>query len=295
MMQEISYTNQFNDTLFGHSWEIENPEKVVLIVTGMAEHSGRYDAFATFLNEHKMAVFCLDHYGQGKNGTLGNPGKDFFFKFQDTMVEYIKVLRNRFNVPVYIFSHSMGSFITQGYIEKHSDTVDKVIICGTNGRNGAVGLGKVLSKMIANKKNYDKPAKLLHNLAIGAYSKAVPDEKTPNAWLSYNRENVEKYDADPLSGYRCTNGFYKEFMNGLASIQKTKNIKAIDEKLPIFFIAGDGDPVGNMGKGVRQIHGLYVKYGKNAKIKIYEHRRHEILNDDNKEEVYQDILDFYNN
>ena len=93
-MKEISYKNQFGDVLFGNSWEIENPEKIVIIITGMAEHSERYDDFAKFLNSNKMSVYCLDHYGQGegKNGELGNPVDGFFFKMQDTVLEFSKKL-----------------------------------------------------------------------------------------------------------------------------------------------------------------------------------------------------------
>ena len=293
-MKEISYKNQFGDTLYGHSWEIENPEKIVLLVTGMAEHSARYDDFATFLNKNGISVYCLDHYGQGeKNGELGNPPVDYFSKMVETMSEYAAKLKKDFEKPVYIFSHSMGSFITQSFIEKHSNEVDKVIICGTNGRNVAVKAGKVLTKIAVHKKNYGKKATFFHNIAIGAYTKAVKDRKTENDWLSYNEENVARYNADPLSGYRCTNGFYREFMKGLASIQKDKNIANINKDLPILFIAGAEDPVGANGKGPRSLNEIYKKHGLNSNCIIYEHMRHEILNELDHQKVYDDILEFY--
>lgn len=296
-MKEISYKNQFGDFLFGNSWEIENPEKLIIIITGMAEHSERYDDFAKFLNSNKMSVYCLDHYGQGegKNGELGNPVDGFFFKMQDTVLEFSKKLREEHpGLPVYIFSHSMGSFVTQGYLEKYGDSIDKFVICGSNGPNGAVKMGKTLSHMIVTKKNRDKKATLLNDLAIGSYSKPHKKDYSLNAWLSYNKDNVLKYDADPYSGYVCTNGFYRSFMDGMASIQNKKNLAKVNKNIPIFIIAGQDDPVGNFGKGVKKLFELYKRFDLNVECKIYEHMRHEILNEDEHQKVYEDILAFYN-
>ena len=292
-MKEISYKNQFGDTLYGHSWEIKNPEKIVLLVTGMAEHSERYDDFAKFLNNHGYSVYCLDHYGQGKNLPLGNPGKDYFSKMVETIKEFVTKLREEHNHEVYIFSHSMGSFVTQAYIEKYSNTIEKVVICGTNGRSLMVKAGGVLSKMIVHKGNYDKEAKLLYNLSLGGYTKAIKDRKTDVDWLSYNEENVKKYIEDPLCGFMCTNGFYKEFMKGLCSIQKTKNIKSISKDLDILLICGAEDPVGANSKGPVSLNKLYQKYGLKSNVIVYEHMRHEILNELDHQKVYDDVLAFY--
>lgn len=292
-MKEISYKNQFNDTLFGNSWEIENSKKDLLIVTGMAEHSERYDDFAKFLNNHGYSVYCLDHYGQGKNLPLGNPGKDYFSKMVETIKEFVTKLREEHKHEVYIFSHSMGSFVTQAYIEKYSNTIEKVVICGTNGRSLMVKAGGVLSKMIVHKGNYDKEAKLLYNLSLGGYTKAVKDRKTDVDWLSYNEENVKKYIEDPLCGFMCTNGFYKEFMKGLCSIQKTKNIKSISKDLDILLICGAEDPVGANSKGPVSLNKLYQKYGLKSNVIVYEHMRHEILNELDHQKVYDDVLAFY--
>ena len=296
-MKEISFKNQFGDNLFGNSWEVENPTKILLLVTGMAENSARYDDFATFLNKNGISVFCLDHYGQGlgKNGELGNPGPDYFFKMQDTMLEYIKVLKNRFpGLPVYLFAHSMGSFVTQGFIEKYSENVDKVVLCGTNGRNPLVKIGYLATKLFIHKSNYNKKAGFIHDLSIGAYEKTVKDGISNNARISFNEENVKKYDEDEFSGYKPTNGFYKEFMKGLMSIQKTKNIRAISKNVKIMIIGGDSDAVGNNGKGLLKLNKLYKDNGLNSRVVIYKNMRHEILNEKENTKVYQDVLKFFN-
>lgn len=297
MMQEISFKNRYNDVLYGTSWEIDNPDAIVIIVTGMAEHSRRYDDFATFLNKHNYSVYCIDHYGQGigKNGELGNPGRDYFFKMQETVKEFILKIKGDTGLKVYLFAHSMGSFVTQGFIEKYSRIVDKVVLCGSNGRNPLVKFGYIFTKLFINQHNYNKKAGFIHTLSIGAYEKSVKNAKSNNEWISFNEDNVKKYDEDSFSGYRPTNGFYKEFMKGLMSIQKSKNVKQISPKLPILIIGGKDDAVGNFGKGLTKLEKLYLKYGLNAKLIIYENMRHEILNEKDHLKVYNDVVSFLDN
>lgn len=294
-MEEISFKNRFNDTLFGTSWEIDNPKAIVMIVTGMAEHSRRYDDFAKFLNENHFSVFCLDHYGQGvgKNGELGNPGRDYFFKMQETIKEFILKKKGETGLKVYLFAHSMGSFVTQGFIEKYSRVIDKVVLCGSNGPNPLVKFGYLYTQIFVNGCNYNKTAGFIHSLSIGAYEKSVKNRKSNNDWISYNKDNVEKYDNDEFSGYRPTNGFYKEFMKGLMSIQKKKNVRIISQTLPILIIGGEDDAVGNFGKGLEKLAALYKKYNLNVKLIIYEKMRHEILNEKDNLKVYNDILNFF--
>ena len=295
MMEELKFTLRNNDSLYGHKWEVKSPSKIVVIVTGMAEHSGRYDDFATFLNKNNISVYSLDHFGQGeKNGELMNPVDDFFFKYVEVLKDFNKLLKSKYdnNIELINFGHSMGSFILQGYIEKYSSTIDKVIICGSNGPNPLVKVGYFLSKFFINKKNLDKKATLFHNLSIGSYVKAIKNRESDNDWLSYNKENVRRYDEDPLCGVRATNRFYKSFLKGMASIQNSTNVDNISKDLDILIIGGKDDPVGNNSKGLVKLQKLYLSHNLKSNLIIYPNMRHEILNEDNNSFVYNDILDF---
>ena len=188
----------------------------------------------------------------------------------------------------------MGSFVTQGFIEKYSRVIDKVVLCGTNGPNPLVKFGYLYTKIFINSYNYNKTAGFIHSLSIGAYEKSVKERRSNNDWISYNRENVDRYDKDEFSGYRPTNGFYKEFMKGLVSIQKKKNVASISQNLPILIIGGSDDAVGNFGKGLEKLASLYKRYNLNVKLIIYENMRHEILNEKDNLKVYNDILNFFN-
>lgn len=298
MVKELSFKNKYNDTLFGHQWEIDESKHTgnVLIVTGMAEHSLRYDDFATFLNSLGFNVYCLDHYGQGeKNGEKMNPPDDYFFKMIETLKDFNKLIKGKYpDLPLVMMAHSMGSFVTQGYIEKYSKTIDKCVLIGSNGKNPLVKIGKALTKICVNKKNENEKATFLHKLSLGAYEKSVKNKKTDsvNEWVSMSLDNVKKYDEDPLCGIRPTNKFYKNFMNGLSSIQKSKNIENISKSLPILILGGKEDPVGNFSKGLVNLNKLYKSHGLDSTLIIYENMRHEILNEDDKEKVYNDIKEF---
>jgi Lysophospholipase len=292
MIKETSFKNSFGDTLFGNEWLVDKPKGVIIIVTGMAEHSERYDDFASFLNKHYMNVISLDHYGQGKNGNLGHGAVDFFSKYTKTVDELALKMKDEYNLPVYLFSHSMGSFIAQSYIENYHN-LDKVVICGTNYMGAMGGLGFFVAKLVVTKKNREDPAGLLNSLAIGAYEKSCKGEDSKNAWLSYNKDNYHAYDKDPLSGYHCSNGFYYEFTKGLASLNKKAKLKTINKNLPIFIIGGDHDVVGKNGAGPTKLNDLYQKYDLNSELKLYKNMKHEILNEDNKMDVYKDVVNFY--
>ena len=292
-MEKLNFVNSYKDELIGTKWAIKNPKAIIILVTGMAEHCNRYDHFATYLNDNGYSVYSLDHYGQGKNGSLGAPGRDYFFKMIETIKELSIKLRKEFNLPIYIFSHSMGSFVTQGVIERYSSYFDKIVLCGSNGKTFEFKLGNIVAHILVHKFNYDKEARLLAKLSIGAFEKKFISEGR-NAWISKNKKNVEIYEADPLSGFNCTNGFYYEFFKGLASLHKKERLEKASKDLKVLIIGGDNDPVGNMGKGLIHLDEEYRSYGINAKLILYKGLRHEILNEEEKDDIYKDILSFYN-
>lgn len=288
------------DYLKGHYWKADKPKANLVIVTGMEEHSYRYNDFASFMNDNGFNVVCVDHYGQGENvdniADLGKVPTSFFSKSVRN-IDGIVSKQKENGLPTYLFAHSMGSFMTQDYIQRFANHVDKVVICGTNGPNakGLFKLGWTLARIVTTKKNREKRAKLLERLSIGAYVKAVKHRKTNCDWLSYNEANVHKYIDDPKSGGGSTNGFYYEFLKGNARLFKKKFLKKISPDIHILLVAGAEDPVGANGKGPTKLAALYKKLGvKDVNLKIYPHMRHEILNEDKKLEVYNDILSFYN-
>ena len=296
--QRVELISKNGDKLYGLSWHTENSIGNVIIMEGMEEHSSRYDNFAQYLNKEGFNVYCIDVYGQGENvnadmSNLGIWPKSGFRKqvqAVDALVEKLRISCK----PTYIFSHSMGSFMCQDYIQRYTEHVSKVVLCGSGAKNPAVPIGYQLARLIVHKKNRNKKAKLLNKLMFGNFNKKIKNPRTPYDWLSVNEENVDRYIADPLCGYGPTNGFCLEFVKGMNRLHKKKFLQKIRKDLGIFIISGSDDPVTNYSKDVKKLSDMYKKLGvKNVQSKVYEGLRHEILNEDSREEVYKDIVNFF--
>ena len=283
----------------GCKWLKKSNKKNVVIVTGMAESSYRYDEFALFLNSKGFNVYCIDHYGQGLNAETedqcGVWPKDGFLKAVEMVHEEVEFIKSSTKKPVYLFSHSMGSFVSQEFIQLYGDSIEKVVICGSSCK--PFGAKIALSLASSHCKKYDRDSyrdNTMNKLMFGSYNKKIKNPKTEFDWLSTNDESNKKYIEDFRCGYVCTPGFYYEFIKGLNRIHEDENVKRIPSNLPIFLIAGSDDPVGSYGKGVIKKYNQYKKLNKKVNIKLYEGMRHEILNEIGREEVYNDVLNFYN-
>lgn len=291
-------TNE-EDTLLGLKWVVDNSKFSVVIMEGMEEHCSRYDYFAKYLNEHNVDVYALDTFGQGLNvkEDLSNIGiwpENGFLRQVNAVHKLIMDLKNS-GKPVYIFSHSMGSFMGQRLLIEFPNDIEKIVLCGSGSKNPILGIGHAVAKMVTNSKNEHEKAKLLNKLMFGNFNNKIKDPRTPYDWLSYNTENVDKYIADPLCGFGPNNGFCLEFIKGMLPLHKSKSLKKLNPDAKIFIISGEEDPVTNYSKSVGILKDMYNKFGvKEVYTKVYTGMRHEILNEDEKEKVAEDIYNFFN-
>ncbi|MCR5078741.1 MAG: lysophospholipase [Bacilli bacterium] len=296
-MEEFSVKTPSGIVMKGRKWEAKEPKANLTIITGMDEHATRYAPFAEFLNEHGVNVWCLDALGQGLNAESEEAQerwpKDGFFENVAGIAEMVKLAKSN-GLPTTHMGHSMGSFLSQSLIQWHPLIADKVVLCGSNGGQAfLMSAANLISKLIVHKGNWDKENKFMDNLGLGGYSKAIKDRKTDFDWLSYNEENVKKYIDDPYCGHANTGGFWKGFTAGMKTIWKKKYMSKVDKKQKILIVAGQDDPVGQNGKGLKWLENAYKKVGVNdVTLILYPNMRHEILNEIEKEKPYNDILNF---
>ena len=295
----FSFTNK-EDTLNGLKWLTKNAKYSVIIMEGMEEHCSRYDAFAKYLNDNGVDVYALDTFGQGLNvkedlSDIGIWPENGFIRQVDAVSALIQDVKKSSGKPVYIFSHSMGSYMGQRFLQVHAGEVDKIVLCGSGSKNPVLGMGYMLAKMTTSKKNRNDKAKFMNKMMFGSFNKKIKDPRTPFDWLSVNEENVDRYIADPLCGFGPNKGFCLEFIKGMLPIHKDKSLKLLNPDTKIFIISGQDDPVTNYSKSVGILEKMYHKYGvKDVSTKIYEGMRHEILNEKECQIVYKDLLDFFN-
>lgn len=282
----------------GNSWTIKSPKANLVFMTGMQEHSERYDDMAKYLNNFGINVYVLDAVGQGLNAPKVEDQQKWFKNAFDTNVtaahEKIVQLKKDTGLPTYLMGHSMGSFMTQRYLELFPDSADKVVIWSSNGPARAkMAFGFCAASLVTNKKNWDKPSPFLTNASFGSYVKSVKNRKTDLDWLSVNEENVKNYIDDPYCGAPNTHGFWKEFLRGMNELYKKKNLKKVSKKEKILIVAGEEDPVGEMGKGPRRLKKMYNDLGlKDVQIHMFKNMRHEIHNETDKHLVFKVLSDF---
>lgn len=297
--QRYSIKGLDEHSIFAISWKPDNEKikGIVQIVHGMAEHCIRYKAFAEFLISKGYAVYTHDHRGHGKS-VSGNEQRGFFDDkdgFQKVVQETHKVTefvkKNEGDVPLVILGHSMGSFITRRYIQLYDEDISAAVISGTGDSQGAIGvLGKLIAQTISKFKGKTYQSKLLNDMSFGSYNKQFKPVRTEMDWLSRDEKQVDFYVNDEACGFICSAGFYVDLLTGIEMVSSKKNIKKTREDMPILFISGAKDPVGNNGKGVKSVYNKYYCSGLDAQIKLFEDARHEILNETIKEEVYEFIL-----
>lgn len=287
--------------LFVKSFEPENPIGIIHISHGMAEHCERYNDFAQFLAENGYAVFIHDHMGHGKS--VQNDELLGFFGEENgpaALVEDVKSVvetaKSKFpNLPTFVFGHSMGSFVVRSFCAKYASLVDAAVVCGTSGKNPGAAIGAKIAEMIAGKKGSMYRSTFIDKLAFGSYNKKIQNQRTNFDWLTRDEKIVDAYIADKYCGYLFTAKAYRDLFRLLDSVNTQEWYAKIPACFPLYFIAGEADPVGAYGKGVQSVVDKLRSTGHSAvDIKLYAEDRHEILNELDKETVFADVLKWLN-
>lgn len=270
----------------------EEIKATLQIAHGMVEHIDRYSDFATYLAENGIYVTGHSHLGHGKS--MISKEKMGYFAAPNgnecvigDIHQLRKITQEKYpNVPCFMLGHSMGSFLLRQYLGVYGKGLSGAIIMGTGEQPDAIlSGGKLVCKMIAAFKGWEYRSDFVNSLVIGGFEKEMG-----KGWLSRNEENVKNYAADPLSGFVFTlNAFYNMF-DGMSKMNTQEKSGNFPKELPMFFVAGSEDPVGNHGKGVETVYRRYLEKGaKNAQIKLYKDDRHEILNELDRRVVYEDL------
>lgn len=201
------------------------------------------------------------------------------------------------DLPYFLLGHSMGSFLARQYLCQYGTYLDGAIICGTAWHSGLEArAGMLLCRLIARGKGWRYRSRLVNRLAIGSFNRKFHPARTPMDWLSRDEEAVDRYRSDPRTQFVFTVNAYEQMFAGLKYLSDSKNLARMPKDLPVLFAAGEEDPVGNFGLGVKKTAVAFRAAGmKNVACRLYPNDRHEILNERNRREVYQDMLGWMEN
>lgn len=280
---------------------LQKPKAAVQIAHGYAEHIGRYEDFASKLAEAGIVVYGNDHRGHGK--TNGNVGEAICFADEagfDKVVADMRALTENIQsenpgIPLFLFGHSMGSLLTRRYIQLYGDDLAGAVLSGSGVfSNALLKLGTVVAASEIKRNGRAHPSLLLDKLVFQNFNRSFKAGRTDLDWLSREEAEVDKFLTDPLRGKIGSAGYFHDFFCGLLAMNDVVNIQSIPKNLPLHFISGTADPVGGKGgKGIVQTCRAYQQIGlQDVSCKLYEGARHELLNETNKGEVTQDIIEW---
>jgi alpha-beta hydrolase superfamily lysophospholipase len=279
----------------------EEIKGVIQVFHGMGEHKNRYHHFAMYMAENGFAVYSHDHR---KHGLSVNNKEDVgIFLKEDTWEDVIldcnivneKIQKDLPNVPIIIMGHSMGSIIARKYISNYGLVPKMAILMGTL---PPIGKGRAFAPLLLTniigffKK--DKRLPFIAKLLNAPLNKKIPVKRTTFDWLSNDDKLVDKYIVDPLCGYAYSKRFYIEFFNTMIDINQSEVISKTKD-IPLLFISGKDDPVGDFGEGVKKTRDLYSALGYNKlTLELIENNRHEVLNEKENISTYKYLISWIN-
>lgn len=301
LFEKVNYPSaDGKSTVAGYIWWREDiaPRAIIQLSHGMCEYVQRYDAWARRFVEAGF-VFCgNDHLGHGNTApdvahlgyTAPRGGAEFLVEDLHAMTELIKT---RFpDVPVVLYGHSMGSFVARLYLTRYGEELCCALISGTAGPGQPTAIAQKLAGALARTKGEMHRSRFLTAMAFGGYNKKFAAEKDTLSWLTSAGEVRNAYGTDPFCTFVFTAAGYDTLFSLLGAVSHKKWANAVPKSLPILLFAGDMDPVGAYGKGVRKVYERMLAAGCDVRLKLYEGGRHEMHNETNKDEVFADLVGY---
>lgn len=283
---------------FAREWiPLGQPRAILQIVHGIAEHIGRYDHVARYLAGQGILVCGEDHLGHGKTAREGEFGyfapKNGWSLVTDDVLA-LRTLQGEKHpgVPYFLLGHSMGSFLVRTFLCRYPGQVDGAILSGTGQEPPPlVTFGKLFSSLLCAIEGDKKRNPIIDQFSLGAYNDKFKPTRTRADWISRDEQAVDAYLADPLCSFKPTNALFRDMMGGLQYIASPSALSRMNPKTPVYIFSGDRDPVGAMGKGVETVHNFFCSHEvTDLTLKLYPGGRHEMFNELNRQEVFEDLL-----
>ncbi len=258
---------------------------ILLISHGLAEHSGRYDAFATRMAAAGFHVFAHDHRGHGH--TIARDAPRGRFATRDgvaRVIEDMHAVRNHAvgqhpGLPVILLGHSMGGLLALGYAEAHPAALDGLAIWNSNfepGHAGRVALAILAAERML--KGSDVPSTFLPRLTFEAWGKAVAGHRTPFDWLSHDAAEVDAYIADPLCGFDASVSLWRDLFTLTYAAVAPAALARLPKRLPIHLAGGDEDPATDFSRATTALaRRLEKSHLETVTTIVYRGMRHETL------------------
>ena len=283
-----------------HESKHDSISGVVQISHGMAEHMGRYEHFISFLNEAGFHVIIHNHRGHGDRLIDGKIGffasKNGWSLVVDDLISIHNwAVKQYSELPHILLGHSMGSWIAMSALQKAAD-YDLVLISGSSKPQFFESfIQKLLVRFETMRLGSSGYSNFLHNTIFGGFNAKFKDAETSNDWLSRDKSSVDDYTKDPLCGFVVTNQLWLDVIDGISEIFLLNNLSLISQETPMLIFSGSEDPVGGMGKGTTELHNCFIQNGCKSQLLLIQGARHETLNETDKMDTYNHVINFIKN
>lgn len=267
---------------------------MVQLAHGMTEHKERYIPFMEYLADRGCLCVMNDHRGHGGSVRRMEDLGYFYDNGDEALVEDLHQItlwmKEKWpGISLFLFGHSMGSLAVRVYCGCYDRDIDALVVCGSPGYNAAAGVGLALIQLLVLLRGERHKSSLIQKMTVGAFARRFPDAGHPCAWISANMENVVAYEADPLCRFTFTLNGNRALLRLMRDCYRLLPGKG-NPDLPIRFYSGADDPCMPDPKGFWNAVENMKKAGySNVQGCLFPEMRHEILNETNREEVFERI------
>ena len=271
-------------------WESTNGEQkgIFYIHHGMAEHIDRYKFFAEHFTSEGYHVVGHNHLGHGDNKENGegifarSQGWERVCSEASSVTEYFHSIYP--DLPSYVFGHSMGAFITISSLRRIKN-LKGIFLTGTflpsKGQMFFMKILLYLEKILFKTKENSK----VHKINFQRLNSFFKNPRTDFDWLAKDINVVNKYIDDPNCGFNCSNSLWLDFVYGGELVLMDDTFLNVNYEIKVFLAGGADDPCIANGDGIDGLYDHLQKRFNSVSIKKFKGMRHEIQNEQCKDEL----------
>ncbi len=282
-LEEIQFVASRNDILQAYIWLPDTePCMVLQVCHGMTEHMGRYEQVAEVLTSHGIVVAGFDLRGHGKNpkkydcATLGENG---WIASLEDIQNFREILEDRFHrLPHVLMGVSLGAFLLHDYLSRYpAPTAGAVFVGSGNQPDTLISLTRILVNKEIKKVGFNSCSPLIDSLSFKAFNRKFAPNRTFVDWLCSDEEQIDIYCKDNLCWRYNSAGLLLQMLD---SMQRSANYTNWNKELPVLFLSGMDDPVGNFGKGPKRLKTKMNRSGiSNVQLHLFPKARHDIFHE----------------
>jgi len=282
--RDLVESSQFSGTQFSLlSWSIPTSNAMtpfVMIVHGIGEHAGRYDEVARHLNDNGFDVFAVDLPGHGHSKKEGMQSRCYAIEECSTEVKdalrHVLANKKSSETPWFLFAHSMGGLVALRIFIDHLHVTAEVP------KPRRVFISAAPLKLRLHVPAWKETAsKILLKLAPHLQ---LTNEIDPNM-LSYSPENIKMYKEDPFVHPYSSSWQYDSIKRAARDI--LEDVK--DFRIPMFMAVGADDPIVDP----LAIQSFMDKLKCEKRFELIPHAKHEILNERDRLQLYNKIVQWF--